>query len=320
MDKIDRRKSHRITIFILLFCAFFTVRCTASSLPNTSTAIPTTPPPTDTPATQATPTPIPTLVPTVAPLPTIAYFRADVTEAAPGQTVTLEWASSGADTAIIQRILPSGQLAPTWIDVSATGTLSYQIPADDQNVSVLNLYVWQNGQQGATAAATLQLALSCQTEWFFEPAPETCPDALRSSNATEQQFEHGVMLWVEEFYWADPAAPTANNRTIYVFFDTPIPDAEFRVFTDEWTDAQPASDPQLVPPADRYQPLRGFGKIWRDNPDMQARLGWATGEEKDFVISMQADTATQYPHLYLQALDGSVRNLWSVNYSWEALP
>ena len=307
----------RITT-ILLFCTLFLVQCAAPSLNDaaisTPTPIPTTPPiatPTDSAIAPQSSTQPGSTQPST---PIISYFRANVTDAKPGDTLTIEWESNGGDTAIIQPITPSGELSPNGINVSPTGSIAYQIPIEDQIQSTLNLYVWQTGAESETAVATLSINLQCQESWFFTDAPDECPDRVRTSNATEQYFENGVMLWVEEFYWADSSS--ANNRTIYLFYD----DLQFQLFTDEWNETEPQFDPELLPPPGLYQPLSGIGKIWRENPEIQAKLGWATAEEKEFVITMQAEQAVDYPHLYMQAHDGSIRHIWPTNYSWEPLP
>src|SRR5262245_60288081 len=39
------------------------------------------------------------------------------------------------------------------------------------------------------------------------------------------------------------------------------------------------------PPAGLYEPIRGFGKLWRSNPQVRNTLGWAAGpEQADFGI------------------------------------
>ena len=52
----------------------------------------------------------------------------------------------------------------------------------------------------------------------------------------------------------------------------------YRQFADTWDASQPASG-GLVPPAELLEPMRGFGKVWRETPDVRAQLGWATTPE-----------------------------------------
>ena len=59
------------------------------------------------------------------------------------------------------------------------------------------------------------------------------------------------------------------------------------VETDDWDESQPL-DSGLKPPPDRYEPQRGFGKVWRENPDVRARLGWAIAREQPGIANYQA--------------------------------
>jgi hypothetical protein len=68
-----------------------------------------------------------------------------------------------------------------------------------------------------------------------------------------------------------------RERIIYVFFD----DGSFRQFSDTWVAGDPVSG-GLTPPAGRYEPVRAFGKVWREGTGAQVRerLGWAIAPEK----------------------------------------
>ncbi len=85
-----------------------------------------------------------------------------------------------------------------------------------------------------------------------------------------QPFEHGAMLWVNRTTYT-------QERLIYVFFD----DGTFQQFDDTWREGDPLSD-GLTPPPGLYEPVRGFGKVWREGTGarVRERLGWATAVEK----------------------------------------
>jgi len=70
---------------------------------------------------------------------------------------------------------------------------------------------------------------------------------------------------------------TSNSRQIYVLSQ----EGSWKVFDDGWTADQPEIDPSLSPPAERVQPQRGFGKVWREELDgSQASIGWAMTTER----------------------------------------
>jgi hypothetical protein len=52
-------------------------------------------------------------------------------------------------------------------------------------------------------------------------------------------------------------------------------------YADTWQEGEPDHDPGLAPPEGLYQPVRGFGKVWRESlGGATARIGWATAEER----------------------------------------
>jgi hypothetical protein len=85
-----------------------------------------------------------------------------------------------------------------------------------------------------------------------------------------QPFERGAMLWISRTTYV-------QERLIYVFFN----DGTFQQFDDTWRDGQPAGGGEN-PPAGLYEPMRGFGKVWREGTGakVRERLGWATALEK----------------------------------------
>jgi len=87
----------------------------------------------------------------------------------------------------------------------------------------------------------------------------------------EQVFEGGRMFYL------DPV------QRIWVMIDADVDDAEdsgeWLVFEDTWQEGEPESDPSIVAPDGLHQPIRGFGKIWRENPDIREALGWGLDPE-----------------------------------------
>ena len=93
-----------------------------------------------------------------------------------------------------------------------------------------------------------------------------------SSWVALQRFERGTMFWRQD------------NREIYVLQD----DATWASYQDTWEDGQPVDDPALAPPPQRIQPIRGFGKVWREQlGGATAKIGWAMEGEYGFETAIQ---------------------------------
>lgn len=87
----------------------------------------------------------------------------------------------------------------------------------------------------------------------------------------EQLFERGRMFWLQ---------PT---QEIWVLTITSEGRGTWQVYQDTFVEGEPETDPSLVPPPDRIQPERGFGKLWREVEQVREELGWAVTPEFGYV-------------------------------------
>lgn len=91
-----------------------------------------------------------------------------------------------------------------------------------------------------------------------------CPSGLPTNpSGAAQLFEHGFMFW------------RSSDRTILVVTDN----RQWYLRADTFTDGQLTEDPAIIPPAGYLEPVRGFGKVWREDPAIREALGWALMEE-----------------------------------------
>ena len=117
----------------------------------------------------------------------------------------------------------------------------------------------------------------CAFTWFVSNPPKECPgQAPIYSQTVAEHFEHGVLIWREK--------PDFYGSQIYAFFyDNKWP--YWNPTNDQWRPTLPEYDPNIVPPAGFFQPVRGFGMFWRNAyfgaavGSARDRLGWATDPE-----------------------------------------
>jgi hypothetical protein len=233
----------------------------------------------------------------------ILSFTASAEEADPGDSITLSWATRGATEIVLYHMMPGGQFGTHW-EVEPEGTFLYDIPLEERNR--VDFILAATDPAGHLAQQRVSLALRCLDDWFFADAPDICPaGAPLVSPAAEQHFEGGIMLWVE-----------AETR-IYVLFDSGSP--AWSTFADMWQAGEPESDPELAPPPALYQPVRGFGKVWREEAGVRERLGWALAPETGFTTTVQRTSYSKYNQTYLRALAGGVWKLLAEHSGWEKL-
>jgi len=124
-----------------------------------------------------------------------------------------------------------------------------------------------------TAAATAAAAAPLNTP-TPQPTPTTDPlptPVVSQIQVAEQVFEKGRMFWLQPV------------DQIWVMVVTREGGGEWSVYQDTFEEGQPETDPSIVPPNDFLQPERGFGKLWRENPDVREALGWAVTPEFGYV-------------------------------------
>ena len=101
------------------------------------------------------------------------------------------------------------------------------------------------------------------------PTPDPFPTTVIGSiYVAQQRFESGWMFWLQP------------NTQIWVLTLDNSGESIWSVYDDTFVDGEAESDPQIVPPEGRYQPIRGFGKLWRENPEVRKIMGWAVELEQ----------------------------------------
>ena len=223
----------------------------------------------------------------------------------PGQIINLSWQTSNAESVTVYRLNTGGQFASFW-NVDASGTMSYTIASHERNSVSFMLFAGNEDEESINAS--LNIALTCPDDWFFAPAPDGCPASKAVEfPAAEQRFENGLMLWVGD-----------ENPSIYVLYEDGA-SPHWRVYQDNWAEGEPVNDPDIVPPDGFFQPIRGFGLTWREEPGVRERLGWAITQEFGFTTARQSTSYSKYNDLYLRAMDHNVWRLLTEGSGWEKI-
>lgn len=203
--------------------------------------------PAPTPAGPASWTPLP---------PTITASPTPTPNSLPTATPTTSPTFSPAPPTLTPGTAASHTPTPPTMTPSATTTPT----PSPNNCTVLPagnfVTIWQNNP-------AVQTALGCPTSNH----PRITPDAWEVQTAY-QSFEHGTMIWSDKIGWYE-------HKVVYVLYEN----GNYLSFDDTF---DPAVDPTSggeTPPAGLVEPIFGFGKVWRQIPDVRASLGWGTAGE-----------------------------------------
>ncbi|MCA0453340.1 MAG: hypothetical protein LCI00_05135 [Chloroflexi bacterium] len=127
----------------------------------------------------------------------------------------------------------------------------------------------------ATATASPTTIPATPTE-SIPPTLDVRPTAtLGQIQVAEEVFEHGRMFWIQP------------RQQIWVLFDDGQGGGKWTVYDDNFTDEEPESDPSIVAPEGKFQPTRGFGKLWRTIPEIKDSLGFAITPEFGYVSNYE---------------------------------
>jgi hypothetical protein len=277
---------------------------------STPTKAPTKPPPTKPPT--ATKAPLPTEAPDL-PIAELAIlsFTVVVEEAEEGKALTFSWETTGAIRAAI--ISGTSLRFPQRWEVGPNGTRTIEMESSGYNNPLMTLIAYDS--LGHEISESIQADWPCEYAYFFGPAPKACPLYEPSETwAAEQPFENGRIVWLEEVR-GETFVSQGQLLVLYA-------DGTYEQYQDAWTEDQPEDDPAIVPPEGLLQPIRGFGKLWRETAGVRDKLGWATAPEQGFDTNWQQRFQESLPSVaYVRTLDGQVVEIagwgWATGGTWK---
>jgi hypothetical protein len=124
-----------------------------------------------------------------------------------------------------------------------------------------------------------------------------CPiEQARTTGSARARFEYGLMYWRED------------QRMIYVLYN----DEHWQEFVDTWAEGESASA-GYTPPTGLLEPIRGFGKVWREQlGGPEAAIGWAVEDE------IGGDTTVQeFERGVILEIDATIYLLYRDGMRWQ---
>ncbi len=117
----------------------------------------------------------------------------------------------------------------------------------------------------AARAATEAVPTATPT---LTPTPDPFPTpVIGAIYVAQQRFERGWMFWLQP------------NQQIWLLSVNDRDEHLWSVYDDNFVDGDIESDPEIPVPEGMQQPVRGFGKLWRENLEVRTAIGYALEDE-----------------------------------------
>jgi hypothetical protein len=256
----------------------------AATLSGSATpAVSATLPPRATPLPTQAPSRSPTaLTPTATPSARLLAFSAAPDLIDPGQSVALSWEVIGS-RAEICALEPHGVVQPGGcLTLPLSGTVTLATAPRVRYWARFSLRAYDDDPATFDPYAEVAVPVRCPDAWFTGAPPGglgdwNCPAGpARATAGAAERFEFGGMYWL------------AEPDEILVYWDG------HQAHVRDLPQDQPEADPSLEPPPGFYQPVRGFGLVWRGLTDlglMRPVLGWAVEPEHPYTFTYQCNAA-----------------------------
>lgn len=220
--------------------------------------------------------------------PTIITLTVSPNPVERGGTVTVAWEVRDAARVNVYRSNPANEFADFLTDQPSAGAWTLTLP--EYHVDSAQFYLEAEGAGGVTAEASVAVQVLCPYSYFFAAdEPEVCPlNEAVTQPAAWQPFERGSMLW------------RSDTGEIYVLLD----EGSVSIYEDTWQEGETFDVGDA--PAGFVAPLRGFGKVWAENTDLQDLLGWAITDEIGYETQLQQSGDFRYPSTFIAWPDGRV--------------
>jgi hypothetical protein len=231
----------------------------------------------------------------------IVAFAASPDPIERGGTVTLSWDAPGAASVGITRLSEDGGIMLTTEarDLPASGSIALQVP--DTYLESVSYYLGARDANGVLHKGYVTVGIECPYDEHVAPR---CPLTRSPVWAAYQLFERGHMAW------------RSDTREIYVLYD----DRSYEIHGDTWQEGDPIGTPG-TPPAGLYAPVRGFGNLYANRPDLRERLGWATTPEAGYTMTVETipGGSGRYPGIsvYFTLPDSRVIALYPFSSTWQ---
>ncbi|PJF41794.1 MAG: hypothetical protein CUN55_11420 [Phototrophicales bacterium] len=234
--------------------------------------------------------------------PVILSFSVTPNPAEREGTVTVSWEVQNADVVQVAQVTADGRYLRSSEEANLRGSRAFSLLPNDFYTA--RFFIYAGDREGNGVTDTLTIDVLCPYTFFveLETLEDLCPlQEARTFAAAYQLFERGEMLWRQD------------RGEIIVLFG----DGTYAIYPDTYSEGETINYPAGIatpePDSEQSLPIRGFGKVWANNPSVRNQLGFAIGTEVGYTMTGQdvADSLSPdgYSFSYFTMPDESVVEL-----------
>lgn len=166
--------------------------------------------------------------------------------------------------------------------IAGTALAAQPIPTDAASVPSVIVISTSLGNAGGSGGAICTAPASGAVGAYLNSDPAFAAQLGCATGAPAeiagavQPFERGLMI-----YRAAAFAGAAGT------IEAISSDSRFSRYADTWISGIDPNSANLTPPPGLIEPIRGFGKVWRSDSGLVARLGWALTDEQGLPLVVQ---------------------------------
>lgn len=213
----------------------------------------------------------------------------------PGNTAAVSSENPALEETIVAMQATNAALQTTLIAIQSGDITQNETPAVTTPESTTD------NAEVATVAPTAQGTASTPMPTETLPPSAFPTPRVEIITIVEQVFENGRMFWFRDNrrVWVIVGDDVDPERGEWLCYEDTYTDDEIE-FVPEFNPEAGTTTTSAFPDAVVQQPIRGFGKLWRENDDLRERLGWALASEvehsarRDYIAGGTLDDNDEY--------------------------
>jgi hypothetical protein len=205
----------------------------------------------------------------------ILSFTVSPQQAAPGGAITVNWNVENAELVLLEAYTDGSAVPFNLIqELPTAGSASLTVPSTV--VSEVRVVIWGAYHRRGYSPVTMYERVVHSS---LTIPLQAAPPASTTVQAAYQPYQRGFMIW------------RSDTGEVYMFASD---NSRWAAFPQSTYEGLP--DNSIVAPSGFVTSVRGFGRVWGSFEHVRDTLGWATGSEQGYQLSISSRNGTPFAY------------------------